>query len=191
MSHPGIATARQDISASRARDARLQKLVDREFDTITQAGARHRNNYYAWMYARRLCSLILPSLCQDLRKQILESKVDTMHKWCCIHPGDISSWTFLLYLLWNLQDPKRGERIVTETFNLAVSMRWSGEAIWSFVREGIARPGYMEVESRKALHNRMKECCIGSSANGSMTFSVRTETIVKQTAAWIEKAWDA
>lgn len=108
----------------------LEGLFRSEMLIIMKAGERHPRNYYAWNYARQLFAQIttltdrrqcnppsdtptasrIPSVSLDYQNaqerptgpSLALSAVAVVHQWCLLHPRDISSWSFLIFLFENL-----------------------------------------------------------------------------------------
>ncbi|KAL8797403.1 MAG: hypothetical protein Q9195_000558 [Heterodermia aff. obscurata] len=109
----------------------------KELAVVMKAGERHPRNYYAWNYARDL----LRAICggeEELgtRKVLMGESLREVHYWCLQHPGDISGWSFLLFLL-RMGDFAReagegfeGEarRCVEVTGDFMRKFEWKGES---------------------------------------------------------------
>ena len=104
------------------------------FEDVTRvnmvAAKRHPRNYYAWYYARWL---IGPS---GMGEGVTERLIPAVKDWCFRNHTDISGWTFL-YHLFDLGGPPLREtcgKVFDEVLTLAVSLRWTNESVWVFLR---------------------------------------------------------
>lgn len=77
-------------------------LLESEMYIVMRAGERHPRNYYAWGYARNL--ITSTSTSTSTYPQAL-STLNQTHKWCLLHPRDISAWSFLTFLFHHLHFP--------------------------------------------------------------------------------------
>lgn len=107
---------------------------------MMKAGERHPRNYYAWNYARDL----LRAICgnedlgtrRDVRGVPVEESLREVHYWCLQHPGDISGWSFLLFLLRRGDIAGEGgggfegevQRCVQVTWDFIRKFEWRGES---------------------------------------------------------------
>ncbi|KAI4162569.1 MAG: hypothetical protein LQ342_003800 [Letrouitia transgressa] len=85
----------------------MKRFLETELAIVMKAGERHARNYYAWDYARQLFGLFSKKgdFCEsNISKEewITSTRVmsiTTVHKWCLVHPRDISGWAFLTFLI--------------------------------------------------------------------------------------------
>lgn len=96
-------------------------------DVVFVAGERHPRNYYAWCHARFLVGL---------RRDNPPETLAAVQGWCFQHHTDISSWSFLSFLLNAENSPAAdsGCSTFTEVLNLANSLRLANESVWVFLR---------------------------------------------------------
>ncbi|KIH95259.1 hypothetical protein SPBR_03961 [Sporothrix brasiliensis 5110] len=125
---------------------------------VTVAAVRHPRNYYAWEHARWLVQW----QSQGSRKSRNGTPETDEHDdeklqlvvlvrdWCYRHHTDTSGWSFLFFLLASLpSSPRRTdaapaqpsplyEETVVQVEEMATSLRWTGEAVWVFLRTAVA-----------------------------------------------------
>lgn len=119
---------------------------------VMVSAERHPRNYYAWCHARFLVGLLLsPSSHRgkggvDGYDGALGKILDSTKRWAFSHHTDVSGWSFLWFLLWppaatEIQEGpgrSRAAAVVTEAAELAVSLRWTNESVWCFLRTAAA-----------------------------------------------------
>ena len=131
-----------------------------EFDVVGLASERHRHNYNAWLYLRRLYNMLQ-------QRQPLESTavMNLALLWCVSHPSDTSGWSFLDFLLLLLHHPSQTENesnplgIVRKVLHYADSFQWQTEAVWTFLRSVITNTRLFperEISELVALYERTK-----------------------------------
>lgn len=104
---------------------------------VMLAAKRHPRNYYAWDHARWLVrSAVLSTEKQD-------EIALAVRGWCYWHPTDTSGWSFLLFLFTSAhQESRPSPALLAETVaqvqGMAVSLRWTGESVWVFLRTAVA-----------------------------------------------------
>lgn len=81
-----------------------EALLESEMQIVMRAGERHPRNYYAWGYARNLITSTSTSTSTSTYPPAL-SNLNQTHKWCLLHPRDISAWSFLTFLFHHLHFP--------------------------------------------------------------------------------------
>lgn len=96
---------------------------------VMVAGERHPRNYYGWCHARWLTGLIP----EDKRDEVLAELVNATRNWCLCHDGDISGWTFLSFLVMQVDEELRAS-IFQWALGLAVSFTLVNESRWVFLR---------------------------------------------------------
>lgn len=118
---------------------------DGELVIVMKAGERHPRNYYAWQYARQLFSYIRSQNPETCRK-VLRDGIGLVHRWCLMHPRDVSGWAFLVFLLEQLRNhgcDQEGEReglndeirvSASKTRDFASKYEWKGESIEWFLK---------------------------------------------------------
>jgi len=130
----------------------IDDFIHSELTTILAAASRHKANYHAFHYGRRLLSLLSsspahPTLPHTSLLSIaeLEALAEEVRKWCLAHPRDISGWGFLAWLLrWGVEGKEEtedthwrnvvdGEVEKVEEFVRRVG--WKGASVEWFLRE--------------------------------------------------------
>lgn len=129
----------------------VRDFWDKELAIVTKAGERHPSNYYAWQYARELFCLIQSERSGNMEGRLWDGalsrdRLALMHRWCLMHPRDISGWAFLVFLLERLRSGRRNEgakrrvvedeirRCTSETRDFAVKYEWKGECVDWFLK---------------------------------------------------------
>ena len=122
-------------------------------EVVMVAGERHGRNYHAWSHARWLVRQVTrpEAACvagtgidhdneaeTKERELVFDEIVCRVKAWCCRHHGDISGWSFLLFLLGNGAGPGGGSAELTrrmrqEVSELAGSMQWKNESVVWFL----------------------------------------------------------
>ena len=115
---------------------------------VLQAADRHKSNYHAFLYARRLLAF-LPGML------VSEDLVGRVHMFCLKHPRDISGWSFLAFLL---EREMRGcgsqeeagrmrDRVISKTEGFVRDLGWKGASVdWVLKVMGAERGAGGEVE---------------------------------------------
>ncbi|EHA55577.1 hypothetical protein MCOR27_006401 [Pyricularia oryzae] len=115
-------------------------VYDSFVKVVMVSAERHPRNYYAWGHARYLMTLhssqSKDKKCTGLG-QATRMITDAVKKWVFRHHTDTSGWSFLEHLGRTLPE-KEWAAIVKETAELAMSLRWTGESVWVFLRSAIA-----------------------------------------------------
>ncbi|MCJ1483036.1 hypothetical protein MMC06_003202 [Schaereria dolodes] len=84
-----------------------------EIDIVVAAASRHKANYYAWQYGRRLLRFLEFQVQgrddgQESEHTTVEivkrDLVKRVHKWCLAQPSDISGWVYLDSLIWQTKN---------------------------------------------------------------------------------------
>ena len=106
-----------EASLSSTKSA-LQDLYTIELQIVMRAADRHPRNFYAWGYARALFTYLInlsftpspspnketpPNNSPILSISLALSALPRTHSWCMTHPRDISGWTFLVFLIQQLE----------------------------------------------------------------------------------------
>ncbi|KKA26130.1 hypothetical protein TD95_003896 [Thielaviopsis punctulata] len=117
---------------------------------IGPAGEQHPRNYYAWNHARGIVTGFPGTAAGEL--------VEVCKKWAWKHHGDVSGWSFLLFVLrqqeQQQQQQQRGETssltgsVVSETIGLAESLQWRNESVWWFLWTVVAERGIEDERKR-------------------------------------------
>ena len=120
-----------------------------ELRIVMLAGERHAKNYHAWEHARQVCRLQCdgPKWAKSDRGNgssvdkgiigVFHESVARVHKWCIMHPKDISGWAFLAFLLQSPPDESVGleaaKEIVEDTNRFVEKLDWQGACIKWFL----------------------------------------------------------
>ncbi|KAL9138430.1 MAG: hypothetical protein Q9175_000361 [Cornicularia normoerica] len=124
---------------------------DEELVIVMKAGERHPRNYYGWQYARQLFSFVQSQRSELVERrhwdrEMLRDSIGLVHRWCLMHPRDISGWTFMVFLLEQLRNDRcdEGEKrkgaedeigiSASETKFFARKYEWKGESIEWFLK---------------------------------------------------------
>ncbi|KAL8686287.1 MAG: hypothetical protein Q9218_007211, partial [Villophora microphyllina] len=141
------------------------RFVVEELEVVMKAAERHPRNYYAWNYAREIVRLSSPSPSPSpsgeegvkgeekgeregvlgMDKEIWAECLHKIHKWCLLHPRDISGWSFLVFFIaWIALSKVSGEKevlekkeiiraIFTRTEDFVQKYDWKGESVEWFL----------------------------------------------------------
>lgn len=132
----------------RERDSTVVAWLE-ELRIVMIAGERHAKNYHAWEHARQ----VWRQYCDGSKWAksdsgneggvdeeiigVFHESVARVHKWCTMHPKDISGWTFLAFLLQSPPDESAGleaAREIVEGTNIFVKkLDWQGACIEWFL----------------------------------------------------------
>ena len=129
------------------RDA-VRGFWDGELAIVMKAGERHPRNYYAWQYARQLFSCVRSENSEPGKwcRKVLHDGIGLVHRWCLMHPRDVSGWAFLVFLLEQLRNQGCDEAnrrkgledeigvSASETREFARKYEWKGESIEWFLK---------------------------------------------------------
>ena len=106
-------------------------FVKRELEIVMVAGERHARNYHAWQYARQVVRMAGGRLGPEAWVEA----VGMVHRWCLMHPRDISGWAFLVFILDQAVDVDRVARdVFRKTREFVEKFRWKGESIEWFLK---------------------------------------------------------
>ena len=119
-----------------------------ELNIVMVAGERHAKNYHAWEHARQVWRLLLSDdsiqngserenkKTDEITGMFQETVVD-VHKWCLMHPRDISGWAFLAFLLRSAVNEatrlEEATKIIRETRVFVDKLGWKGESVKCFL----------------------------------------------------------
>ncbi|KAF2441545.1 hypothetical protein P171DRAFT_337908, partial [Karstenula rhodostoma CBS 690.94] len=109
-----------------------------ELDAAIKAGERHPKNYYAWLYARRVVRKRRESLGGAEWEDFLGTCAQKVKVWCMLHVGDISGFSFLVWVLGLVGAPGERARVVREMVRYVMDVRLANESPWTFVRMAMA-----------------------------------------------------
>ncbi len=114
-------------------------------DVIMVAAVRHPHNYYAWDHARWLVRQNRMKTSGEGDGEAAKKLVVLVRDWCYRHHTDTSGWSFLLFLLTATPRPLSAPSTLTlynETVDqverMSTTLRWTGEAVWVFLRTATA-----------------------------------------------------
>lgn len=157
-----------------ARSLGVQPDVGDDLKRIVMvAGERHPKNYYAWCHARWLTDLIR----ENRRRDVLQDLLAATKSWCFRNHTDISGWSFMSFLLVKLGDIASSS-ILDETLKLAISLRWTNESIWVFIRT-LAASGTL-ADSELMLFEESLESLLQKSG------TLGDRRVAEQTKSWYE-----
>lgn len=106
-------------------------FVKRELEIVMVAGERHARNYHAWEYARQVVRMAGGRL----GAEAWEEAVGMVHRWCLMHPRDISGWAFLVFILDQSVDVDRvAMDVFRKTRHFVKKFHWKGESIEWFLK---------------------------------------------------------
>ncbi|KAL2041181.1 hypothetical protein N7G274_006125 [Stereocaulon virgatum] len=129
---------------------RAKKLWNQELEIVMRAGERHPRNYYAWGYARQLLGFVDGKIAEVGERGWVEwvgtgMGMGKVHKWCLMHPRDVSGWGFLVFLMQRIRE--RGsvdgcesesgseiKRVAWETREWVRKYEWRGESVEWFLK---------------------------------------------------------
>ncbi|TLD09229.1 uncharacterized protein PgNI_07593 [Pyricularia grisea] len=115
-------------------------VYDSFVKVVMVSAERHPRNYYAWSHARYLMTLHTSQSkdkkCTDHGREIRRI-TEAVKKWVFRHHNDTSGWSFLEHLSGYMPE-EEWTVIVKETAELAMSLRWTGESVWVFLRSAVA-----------------------------------------------------
>ncbi|MCJ1476632.1 hypothetical protein MMC13_005300 [Lambiella insularis] len=105
-----------------------------ELATVLQAAVRHPANYHAFQYARRVLGAWGGAVSGA-------EVVRRVGGWCLAHPGDVSGWAFLGWVLraegvgWEEGERERVRaEVVRRTRGFVEDVGWRGESVEGFLR---------------------------------------------------------
>lgn len=136
------------LELKNASGKRIATIISAALDSVCKSGERHPKNYYAWQYARRLV-LALALVAAEVDAPfpydwVVSAFAVKISAWCFRHPGDISGWSFLLFLLARLDPVDERDDIVKRVLQYAGKMKSENESLWVFVRNALAHPTLLE-----------------------------------------------
>lgn len=99
---------------------------------VMVAGQRHPRNYYAWCHARWLTNN-RPEGQDGQEDHGLRELLEPTKRWCFRNHTDVSGWSYLHFLLAKL-DAAEASAVFEEAAKLAVSLQWTNESTWVFLR---------------------------------------------------------
>lgn len=107
---PDILINTDDIATDKPQIPK--SIWKRELHIVMKAGERHPRNYYAWNYARQLFRIVVRAFVTrvDDYEDLVMDTSGAVHKWCLMHPRDISGWAFLAFWMENVQEQVRSRK---------------------------------------------------------------------------------
>ncbi|MCJ1433635.1 hypothetical protein MMC27_002998 [Xylographa pallens] len=135
---PHNCVAEGSVSRGRSPADGLPAFLRAEMDVILQAAERHKANYHAFHYGRRLLRLYPEVWGYEEKGEVVEK----LRRWCFAHPRDGSGWGFLAFLLRHdglvMDSAKRKGligKVSHQTREFVAALRWKGESLEWFLRE--------------------------------------------------------
>jgi hypothetical protein len=118
----------------------LMILLRSELNSVLKAGERHPKNYYAFQYARKLLTRSDVIYTNETRHAWKATYPEFLIKcallvkgWCCMHPSDISGWSFLLFLLPRLESISTRQEIISQVLDYALRLQAKQVSVWVFI----------------------------------------------------------
>lgn len=157
------------LELKNASGKRIAAIIAAALDSVCKAGERHPTNYYAWQYARRLV-LALGRIANEVDAPfpfdwVVSAFSDQVCAWCFKHPGDISGWSYLLFLLVRLDPVDERDEIVEKVLQYAAKMGSENESLWVFLRNALTHPTLLE--DREACIDKLKESIEGAAQSSA------------------------
>ncbi|KAI0137292.1 hypothetical protein BJ170DRAFT_53871 [Xylariales sp. AK1849] len=160
------------------RSSRLSFDVRQDLATVIMVAAeRHPRNYYAWQHARWL---IRDAMNGQSAAPLLTVMAEDVKEWCFRHHDDISGWTYLSFVILNIEDREdrrsKCSSVMTETMGMVESLRWTNESVWAFLRTTAARD-FVSNDAFDLFQNLSLRLCAGvtekSTAENILNAAVR------------------
>lgn len=130
-----------------ARQYGQQPDVEKDIKRIVVvAGERHPKNYYAWCHARWLIGVIP----EHKRDVVIAEMVTVTKNFCSRNGGDISGWTFLSFLLLQVDEHLRTMSFFVE-HGVSAGFKYVNEARWAYLRT-LAASGTVERQETDLFH---------------------------------------
>lgn len=128
-----------------------------ELDAAIKSGQRHPKNYYAWQYARRVVKKTGELLAGAEREDFLTNCAQKVKAWCMLHAGDVSGFSFLMWVLGLVKASSERAHVVKEIVTYVMDVRLANESSWTFVRMALAS-GLVEEGEKRLILSEMDEC---------------------------------
>lgn len=198
-------------------------LILNEFDIVSRAAVQHPRNYPAFDYLRRLITLLTTSHNPCLEVMDLAEALRNIrgkaHTLALRYPSDTSIWAFWQYIssttvvhVKNTDDSTIVEHTVSQTLEMALRLRWRGEAVWGCLRCALASTEVvgMRKHERKRGLQRLQDWLgqhsvesMGNTESKTKVTNMDSESpldvterdveelraTVERTVAWIDKNW--
>lgn len=133
-------------------------IFHEELDAAIKSGERHPKNYYAWQYARRVVNKSKELLPDNAGfEDFLGASAQKVKAWCMLHVGDISGFSFLVWVLGLMRSEEEKGRVVQEMAAYAMDVKLANESPWTFVKIAMAS-GLMAKEVERATLEEMDRC---------------------------------
>lgn len=129
---PTLWSHRRWLIETAARHGARHNVSESLEKVVMIAGQRHPRNYYAWCHARWLTNNMLGGQ-DDQDGHVLRKLLEPTKRWCFRNHTDISGWSYLSFLLAKL-DAAEASAVFAEAAKLAVSLQWTNESTWVFLR---------------------------------------------------------
>lgn len=129
---PTLWSHRRWLVETAARHGVQHSVAESLESVVMVAGQRHPRNYYAWCHARWLTENI-PEVQGSQGGHGLRELLALTKTWCFRNHTDISGWSYLGFLLQNIGGPEASS-VFEEATSLAVSLQWTNESTWVFLR---------------------------------------------------------
>lgn len=129
---PTLWSHRRWLVETAARHGAQHKVAESLEKVVMVAGQRHPRNYYAWCHARWLTNN-MPEGQDGQGDHALRKLLEPTKRWCFRNHTDISGWSYLNFLLAKL-DGADASAVFEEAAKLAVSLQWTNESTWVFLR---------------------------------------------------------
>lgn len=174
---------------------------------VTVAAVRHPRNYYAWEHARWLVQWQAQGGKGSTRTRGDEKLklVVVVRDWCYRHHTDTSGWSFLFFLLASLpSSPSEAkstlppqlsplyEETIAQVEQMATSLRWTGEAVWVFLRTAVAYLEHYRQETGTATANDTRQYgrfqAVASTLLATVDPVSHDHRILQQAQAWCKAA---
>lgn len=200
-------------SPSKSSDLKQDQvqLLFNEFDIVSRAALQHPRNYPAFDYLRRLITHLKTSYDPDTMPSpefniALHAICQKTHKLAVQNLGDTSIWAFWQYIsnVTMSHHPEDSANqnstyATKETLEMALRLRWRGEAIWECLRSALASGevvGMCEDERRheyRILQDWLVQYNSKSGGDGQDSVVVRDleelSEIVGKAVKWIDLNW--
>lgn len=98
----------------------LGELWGAQMAIVLKAGERHPKNYYAWNHLRQLYEFLVLKTDSKVDSRLVLCSIEHIHKWCLMHPRDISGWSFMAYSTEMLAAAFQADVEVSKNINNAV-----------------------------------------------------------------------
>lgn len=129
---PTLWSHRRWLVETAARHGAQHNVAESLEKVVMVAGQRHARNYYAWCHARWLTNN-RPEVQDGQEDPVLRELLEPTKRWCFRNHTDISGWSYLHFVLAKL-DVAKASAVFEEAAKIAVSLQWTNESTWVFLR---------------------------------------------------------